>query len=72
VSHQTVVEQAERQIGMQLEDTVIQVGKRMDEFMLNRTSALKSLVTDPDLNSEDDELIKQTIVLFYLLVSRFQ
>jgi hypothetical protein len=39
VAHQTVVEQAEGQIGTQLEDSVVQVGKHMDEFMLNRTSA---------------------------------
>ncbi len=64
VSHQTVVEQAERQIGTQLEDTVIQVGKRMDEFMLGRTSALKSLGTDPDLSSGDSEVISKQLSSF--------
>ena len=64
VAHQTVVEQAEGHIGTQLEDSVVQVGKRMDEFMLNRTSALKSLVTDPDLSSGDNELIRKQLSSF--------
>ena len=64
LSHQTVVEQAEGQIGTQLEDSVVQVGKHMDEFMLNRTSALKSLVTDLDLSSADHELIGKQLSSF--------
>ena len=64
VSHHTVVEQAERQIGTQLEDSVMQVGKRMDEFMLNRTSALKSLVIDPNLSSANPELIGNQLSSF--------
>jgi PAS domain S-box-containing protein len=64
VSHQTVVEQAERQIGTQLEDAVIQVGKRMDEFVLSRTSALKSLATDPELSSGDYQRITKQLSAF--------
>jgi hypothetical protein len=64
VSHHTVFEQAERQIGTQLEDSVMQVGKHMDEFMLTRTSALKSLVIDPDLSSGNPELIDKQLSSF--------
>jgi PAS domain S-box-containing protein len=64
VSHHTVFEQAERQIGTQLEDSVMQVGKHMDEFMLTRTSALKSLVIDPDLSSGNPELIGKQLSSF--------
>ena len=64
VSHQTVVEQAERQIGTQLEDSVVHVGERLDEFILSRTNALKSLVTDPDLSSGDHELISKQLSSF--------
>lgn len=63
-SHRTVVEQAERQIGTQLEDSVVHVGERMDELILNRTNALKSLVSDPDLSSGDHELISKQLSSF--------
>ena len=43
VAHRTFVEQAERQVGGQLENSVAQVGKSMDEFMLKCTRELKSL-----------------------------
>ncbi len=33
VSRQTLVAQAQQQIGTRLEDSVVQVGKSMDEFM---------------------------------------
>ena len=35
VSRQTLLEQAQQQIGTRLEDSVVQVGKSMDEFMFN-------------------------------------
>jgi PAS domain S-box-containing protein len=64
VAHRTFVEQAERQVGGQLENSVVQVGKSMDEFMLNRTRELKSLVTEPDLSSGDYELINEQLSSF--------
>jgi hypothetical protein len=64
VPHRTVVEQAERQIGTQLEDSVMQVGKRMGEFMVNRTTALKSLVIDPNLGFANPELIGKQLSSF--------
>ena len=64
VAHRTFVEQAERQVGGQLENSVVQVGKSMDEFMLKCTRELKSLVTEPDLSSEDYELINEQLSSF--------
>jgi hypothetical protein len=61
VAHRTFVEQAERQVGGQLENSVVQVGKSMDEFMLNCTRELKSLVTVSDLSSGDYELINEQL-----------
>jgi PAS domain S-box-containing protein len=64
VAHRTFVEQAERQVGGQLENSVVQVGKSMDEFMLKCTRELKSLVTEPDLSSGDYELINEQLSSF--------
>src|SRR3984957_5327771 len=64
VAHRTFAEQAERQVGRQLENSVVQVGKSMDEFMLNCTRELKSLVTEPDLSSGDYELINEQLSSF--------
>src|SRR5271165_3468327 len=64
VAHRTFVEQAERQVGGQLENSVVQVGKSMDEFMLKCTRELKSLVTVPDLSSGDYELINEQLSSF--------
>ena len=64
VAHRTFVEHAERQVGGQLENSVVQVGKSMDEFMLKCTRELKSLVTEPDLSSGDYELINEQLSSF--------
>ena len=64
VAHRTFVEQAERQVGGQLENSVVQVGKSMDEFMLNCTRELKSLVTEPNISSGDYELINEQLSSF--------
>ena len=64
VAHRTFVEQAERQVGGQLENSVVQVGKSMDEFMLKCTRELNSLVTEPDLSSGDYELINEQLSSF--------
>ena len=41
VSHRTLVEQAHQQIGTRLEDSVIQIGKSIDAFMLNSISDIR-------------------------------
>ena len=51
VSHRTFVQQAQEQIGARLEDSVIQVGKSIDEFMLNCIRDMKSLAADPGLSA---------------------
>ena len=55
VSHRTFVDQAEQQIGTRLEDSVIEIGKSIDEFMLNCMRDMKSLAEDPDLSSADHQ-----------------
>jgi PAS domain S-box-containing protein len=56
VSHQTFVEQAQEQIGSRLEDSAVQVGRSIDEFMLGCIRDMKSLAADPDLDSGDYDL----------------
>ena len=51
VSRQTVVEEAQQQIGARLKDSVVQVGKSMDEFMFNSIHNIQTLATDPDMSS---------------------
>ena len=53
VSHRTFVRQARQRIGTRLEDSVVEVGRSVDEFMLNCIRDLKSLAADPDLGSEE-------------------
>ena len=51
VSRQTLVEQAQQQIGTRLEDSVVQVGKSMDEFMFNSIRNIQTIAADPDMSS---------------------
>jgi hypothetical protein len=51
VSRQTLVEQAQEQIGTRLQDSVVQVGKSMDEFMSNSIHNIETLAADPDMSS---------------------
>jgi PAS domain S-box-containing protein len=53
VSRQTLVEQAQQQIGTRLEDSVVQVGKSMDEFMFNSIHHVQAMAADPELGSGD-------------------
>ncbi len=64
VSHRTFVEQAQQQIGTRLEDSVVQVGRSIDEFMLNCISDMKFLAADPDLSSGNHELIDEHLSRF--------
>ena len=53
VSHRTLVEQAQEQIGARLEDSVTEVGKSIDAFMLNSIGDVRTLAADPALSSGD-------------------
>jgi hypothetical protein len=53
VSRQTFIEQAQRQIGTHLKDSVVQVGKSMDEFMFNSIHNIQTMATDPDMSLGD-------------------
>src|ERR1700730_3730466 len=56
VSRQTLVEQAQQQIGIRLEDSVVQVGKSMDEFMFNSIRNIQTVAADPDIGSRSLEI----------------
>src|SRR6185312_3677261 len=56
VSRQTLVEQAQQQIGTRLQDSVIQVGKSTDEFMFNSIRNIQTVAADPDLSSGSLEI----------------
>jgi HAMP domain-containing protein len=61
VLHYTFVKHAEEQVGTRLEDAVIQVGKGVDEFMFSRIRGMKDLAEDPDLKSEDGDVIDKKL-----------
>ena len=56
VSHRTFVDQAQQQIGTRLEDSVVEAGRSIDEFMLNCIRDMKALAADPDLSAGDHKL----------------
>ena len=56
VSHGTFVDQAQQQIGTRLEDSVVEAGRSMDEFMLNCIRDMKALAADSTLNAGDHRL----------------
>ena len=55
VLHYTFLKHAEEQVGTRLEDSVIQVGKSEDEFMLSCIRGMKDLAEDSELSSGDRE-----------------
>ena len=57
VARQTLLEQAQQQIGTRLEDSVVQVGKSMDEFMFNCVRNIQTMAADPDISSESLEIV---------------
>jgi PAS domain S-box-containing protein len=61
VSRQTLLEQAQQQIGTRLEDSVVQVGKSMDEFMFNCVRNIQTVAADPDLTSESLEVANRQL-----------
>ena len=56
VLHHTFVQHAEEQVGTRLEDSVIQVGKSVNEFMFSCIRGMKDLAEDPELTSEDRDV----------------
>jgi PAS domain S-box-containing protein len=63
VSRQTLVAQAQDQIGTRLKDSVVQVGKSMDEFMFNAIHNVQTLAANPvmglgDLKVAADDLAR--------------
>jgi signal transduction histidine kinase/CheY-like chemotaxis protein len=71
VSHQTLVEQAQQQIGARLEDSVAQVGKSIDSFMLNCLSNISTLAGNHDLGLGDHKLIGEDLSRFAFSVPYF-
>jgi PAS domain S-box-containing protein len=53
--HYSFVQHAEEQVGTRLEDSVIQVGKSVDEFMFSCIRGMKDLAQDSELTSGDRE-----------------
>jgi PAS domain S-box-containing protein len=57
VLHYTFVEHAEGQVGARLEDSVIQRGKSVDEFMFSCIRGMQDLAKDSELSSGDSAAI---------------
>src|SRR6202049_4435107 len=53
--HYTFVEHAEGQVGARIEDSVIQGGKSVNEFMFSCIRGMKDLAEDSELSSGDSE-----------------
>jgi PAS domain S-box-containing protein len=64
VSHRTFVQQAQEQIGARLEDSVVQVGNSIDEFILNCIRDIKFLAADPGLSAKDHEFRDEHLFRF--------
>jgi signal transduction histidine kinase/DNA-binding response OmpR family regulator/HPt (histidine-containing phosphotransfer) domain-containing protein len=64
VSHRTFVDQAQQQIGTRLQDSVVEVGRSINEFMANCTRDMKSLATDPDLTAENHQFRDEHLARF--------
>jgi PAS domain S-box-containing protein len=68
VSHKTFVEQAQAQIGTRLEDSAVQVGKSIDQFLVDCVGDTKFIAEDPELSSQDhkatDEMLSRFIHSF--------
>jgi hypothetical protein len=71
VSYETLVEQAQQQIGARLEDSAAQVAKSIDSFMLNCLSNLSTLAGNHDLGLGDHKLIGEDLSRFAFSVPYF-
>jgi two-component system, sensor histidine kinase and response regulator len=61
VLHYSFVKHAEGQVGTRLEDSVIQVGKSVDEFMSSCIRGMKDLSEDTELTSGDRDLMHKQL-----------
>jgi two-component system sensor histidine kinase/response regulator len=57
----TFAQHAEEQVGTRLEDSVIQVGKSVDEFMFSCIRGMKDLAGDSELSSGDPDVIHKQL-----------
>ena len=64
VLHYTFVKHAEGQVGTRLEDSVIHVGKSVDEFMFSCIRGMKDLARDPELTSGDRDTVHQQLARY--------
>jgi hypothetical protein len=71
VSHETLVAQTQQQIGARLEDSVGQVGKSIDAFMLNSIGDISTLAANPELGLGDHKLIGEDLSRLALSVRYF-
>ena len=71
VSHQTLVEQAQQQIGARLEDSVAEVGKSIDTFMLDSIGDISTLAANPALGLGNHKLIGEELSRLAFSVSYF-
>ena len=62
--HYSFVNHAEEQVGTRLEDSVIQVGKSVDEFMLGCIRGMKDLAADLELRSGDTDAIHKQLARY--------
>src|ERR1700732_660514 len=61
VLHHTFVKHAEEQVGTRLEDSVIQVGKGVDEFMFSCIRGMKDLAEDAELTSGYPDIVQNQL-----------
>src|ERR1700733_4283581 len=61
VSRQSLVQQAQQQIGTQLKESVVQVGKSIDEFMFNSLHNVQTMAANPDLSLKDLNLANRDL-----------
>jgi CheY-like chemotaxis protein len=60
----TSVKHAKEQVGTRLEDSVIQVGKSVDEFMFSCTRGMRDLAEDAELSSGDRNAIQENFLRY--------
>src|ERR1700720_2084406 len=61
VLHYTFLKHAEEQVGTRLEDSVIQVGKSVDEFMFSCIRGMRDLAEDPEVSSGDRDVTQKQL-----------
>jgi cache domain-containing protein len=71
VAQRNFVEQAQQRSGTRLQESVAQVGRSIDEFMLNSIRNTKSIAADPDLSSPDQRVIDKRLSRFTDLIPYF-